>query len=144
MKIELEINENGTLTFNGKIYAEVKSEPTDAPTTKESIFAEMVKDLVRKEDRAKYPNSVFWMDKEDNFMFEHDEKNAFFWCSYDRVWSVLKSKFGMKYDEIQAFTKGMVEEHFKCKVNTTTLSAVIINCAVEEHFKCKVNTTISK
>ena len=122
--IILEIKDDGTLIYNGKVYAEIgKSAQSTASGTKESIFAELVANLERKEDRVKYPNSVFWMNKDGEFMFEHDdEKNGYFWCSYARVWSVFETKFGMKYDEIQSFTKGMVEEHFKCKVNTTHIT----------------------
>ena len=51
----LEIKDDGTLIYNGKIYAEVeKSSQYTASGSKESIFAEMVKDLERKEDREKY------------------------------------------------------------------------------------------
>ena len=132
----LEIKEDGTLIYNGKVYAEIgKSAQSPASETKESIFAELCKDLERKEDRVKYPNSVFWLDKDGNYMFEHDEKNEYFWCSYTHVWSVFESKFGMKYDEIQAFTKGMVEEHFKCKEITPNSLNWHSCIMVEEHFK---------
>ena len=123
----LEIKDDGTLIYNGKVYAEIeKSAQSPASETKESIFAKMVANLDRKEDREKYPNSVFWLDKDGQFMFQHDEKNGIFWCSYAHVWSVFGAKFGMDYDEIQAFTKGMVEEHFKCKGVTTDYRMVCL------------------
>ena len=110
-------NQDGTYTIDGRIYGlQIAGQPYSVET-KESVFAKMVANLERKEDRTKYPDSVFWLNKDGQFMFQHDEKNGYFWCSYARVWSVFESKFGMNYDEIKAFTKGVV--HFKCKGVTT-------------------------
>jgi len=124
-------NEDGTFTIDGKVYVL----QTEAIETKESVFAELVKDLERKEDRTKYSNSLIWLNNQSQFMFKHDEKTGIFWCSYTRFWSVFESKFGMNYYDIQSFTKCMVAQHFKLNGVTPVLVQVLIPSLVAQHFK---------
>jgi hypothetical protein len=86
---------------------------------KEEVFAELVKDLVRKKGPEEYPNSIFWFDKDGRWIFEYDKKDKYFWCQYNRVWLIFENNFSMEFKEIQAFIKDQVNEHFKIKGLTT-------------------------
>jgi len=46
-------------------------------------------------------------------IFYYDKKNGFVYISYDKIWSLLESFFGLEYDEIKTLTKEWVEEQFK-------------------------------
>lgn len=98
-------------------------------------FIEMLQGLEIRTDFEKAPHSVFFF-KGGNYWFEI-EKNTTLWCHPSKVWFVFESEFGMKYTEIQAFIKDMVEEYFK--LNGLTPSSVIwpSSSRVEEYFKLK-------
>jgi len=49
--------------------------------------------------------------KDNDIYFEYDLKHNEFWCSYDKVWSHLESKYNMNYVEICNFIKKLLEEH---------------------------------
>ena len=69
----------------------------------------------------KYPDSVFYK-KNDQVIFElYKPKNdgkSYFWCNYKVVWSVFYNKFGLNYNETQAFIKNVVEDTLKFGVVT--------------------------
>ena len=83
--------------------------------TKEARFFDLCQGLILKIDKKKYPNSIFFFNSKDEFFFEYDSKSKYLWCSHSRIWSVFDSEYGLNYQQIQAFIKGAVEEHFKCK-----------------------------
>ena len=66
----------------------------------------------------KYPDFIFFM-KDGEVIFEYNIKNGVVYISYDHIWSLLESFFGLKYEEIQDITKQWVEEHYKLDVETT-------------------------
>ena len=82
------------------------SKPIPKPIlqSKESLFADLVGKLERKEDRQRYPDSVFWF-MGDKFMFEYDEIERILWCNFD-IWDDFRQKFNMGYNQIQAFIGG--------------------------------------
>ena len=47
----------------------------------------------------KHPDSVFYK-KDDIVLFEYGIKTNVFWCHYDKIWKVLESKYGLKFQEI--------------------------------------------
>lgn len=90
--------------------------------SKEERFLELIQgiDISRPiVDFEQYPSSMFWVDKDGNYIAEYDFKDSRFWFSDNRIWSVFESEFGLNYNEIQDFTKTMVEKHFKIKGVTT-------------------------
>lgn len=89
---------------------------------------------------AEFPESVFWMGKDGNVMFEQDFKNDCLRCSYALVWSVFQSEYRLQYTEIQALVKSVVEEHFKQKALTPRQLHLVGERPVEEHFKQKTLT----
>lgn len=65
---------------------------------------------------GRYPNSVFYK-KNGKVIFEHcqNEEFNFFYVDYGTIWSVFEDKFGLKYQEISDFIKGMVEKHLNLR-----------------------------
>ena len=114
----------------------------DKPSKEERLL-QLLNGAVLRIDKEKYPNSTFLF-RGDYFLAEYNSKSAILWLSYPRIWSVFESEYGMKHNDIVAFTRGMVEEHFKCKVLSTSLTFLRTYRQVEEHFKCKVVTSAKK
>ena len=61
---------------------------------------------------------INFMDNEGKCIMQQDSKNDRLWVSYDDIWSVLKYKYLLNYDDIQIVIKGMVELAFKMMVST--------------------------
>ena len=108
--------------------------------TKEERFLDLISGIdvnQPKVDFEKYPNFLFWFDKDGKYICEYDWKNGDFWFSYRNDWSVFESEFSLNYLETKKFLNGMVEEHFKLKGVTTYLEDQFQCSGVEEHFKLK-------
>ena len=56
--------------------------------------------------------------RKNEWIFYQDAKNGEFWCDYNRYWEIFKSEFNLKYEEIEAITKLLVEEALKREVVT--------------------------
>ena len=97
--------------------------------------------LVRYET-DKLPNNIFFM-KDGELIFEYNKKNEYIYISYNKIWSFLKSFFGLEYEEIQDLTKEWVEEHYKLEVTATSRNENLWISRVEEHYKLEVSTTKS-
>ena len=82
-----------------------------------SFFLNYIQDLEIKIDKKRYIDYVFYF-KNGCILFEYNGKNGYFHCQYDGFWSVFEREYHMKYQQIQAFIKNGVEEHFKFKVTT--------------------------
>ena len=111
----------------------------DKPSKEERLL-QLLNGAVLRIDKHKYPNSTFLF-RGDDFLAEYNSKSVILWLSYPRIWSVFESEYGMKHNDIVAFTRGMVEEHFKCKVLSTGRHQHPRLALVEEHFKYKGVTT---
>ena len=103
---------------------------------KETAFKELLNYVKPKVDNKKYPNIIFYF-KDDKFYFEYDTKNGYFYCNYDKVWSVFETKYSMRYNEIQLFIKDMVRKHFKFKGVTPKAFDFIFLDKMKKHFKFK-------
>ncbi len=60
-----------------------------------------------------YPDSVFYVDSENQILMEYDKKNERVWISYDNIWSKLERYFYLEYKDIQLIIKDWLEEHYK-------------------------------
>ena len=89
----------------------------DKPSKEERLL-QLLNGAVLRIDKHKYPNSTFLF-RGDDFVAEYDSEKSILFLSYPKIWSVFQSEYGMKYNDIQAFTQGMLAEHFKCKGVTT-------------------------
>ena len=93
---------------------ELKKEMTKDEKDPEKTFLSMLDGLTV---RIKDPDSIFYFEGDD-WIFEQDFKNGYFWCQYDKVWSVFETDHGLNYNEIRDFVKTMLEKYFKCSVLT--------------------------
>jgi len=78
--------------------------------------------------------------KDGQWIFYQDCQNGEFWCNYTRYWSLFESNFSLKYEEIQAITKYLVEEALKREVDTPDQVLLHIHRKVEEALKREVDT----
>jgi hypothetical protein len=88
----------------------------------------------------KLPNYIFFM-KDGKVIYQYDKKNGEVYISYDKIWSFLKSFFGLEYEETQSLTKEWVEKQFKSGVTTTYSNGLWWTTRVEKQFKSGVTTT---
>ena len=78
--------------------------------------------------------------KDGQWIFYQDCKNEKFWAHYKRYWEIFESNFNLKYEEIQAITKLLVEEALKREVPTPDFEIVLAPDEVEEALKREVPT----
>ncbi len=95
--------------------------------------------LVRYETDS-YPNYIFFMN-DGKVIFNYNKENGYVGISYDKIWLLLSSFFGLEYEEIRDLTKEWVEEHYKLEVTTTSNYPIRYKRKVEEHYKLEVTTT---
>ena len=82
--------------------------------------------------------------KDGQWIFYQDSKNEKFWVHYYKYWSIFESNFGLKYEEIQAITKYLVEEALKREVGAPFIVFQVPPLLVEEALKREVGTPISR
>ena len=76
--------------------------------------------------------------KDVQWIFYQDCKNEKFWTHYSGYWSLFESNFHLKYEEIQAITKVLVEEALKREVGTPPPKVYEARIQVEEALKREV------
>lgn len=103
--------------------------------TKEERFYKLIQGLILKEDKKEFPGNIFYF-KGDKFWLEYNEKNRYVWVRYDGFWDVFEEDYGLGYQEIKDFLKGMLESHFKWEGVTPISLSNIFRDMLEEHFKC--------
>ena len=81
--------------------------------------------------------------KDGEWIFYQDSKNERFWAHYYGYWTLFESNFHLKYEEIQAITKVLVEEALKREVGTIYITSVTPPKSVEEALKREVSTPVS-
>ena len=74
----------------------------------------------------KYPNNIFYM-KDGEVILDYNRKNGDCRINYYEIWSFLKSVFQLDFEEIQDITKEWVEEHYKLRVTTTSITRSSLN-----------------
>jgi len=107
------------------------------------LFNEITKDLqiinceVYNDDGLEF---IYFVPTKNEWIFYQDCQNGEFWCNYTRYWSLFESNFSLKYEEIQAITKYLVEEALKREVDTPDQVLLHIHRKVEEALKREVDT----
>jgi hypothetical protein len=89
----------------------------------------------------KYTDRIYYK-KDKELLFEYNQKNGYFHCSYEKIWSVFESKFNLNYNEISSLIKGMVEEHLKLRSVTPQYYKGFSNTRLEEHLKLRSVTPV--
>ena len=77
-------------------------------------FKEQLNQMEIKEDRKKYPYSIYFYIN-NKVVMEQDEKNERLWVNYKKIWSFFESEFNLNWLEIKDLIRDMVEEHFKMR-----------------------------
>ncbi len=66
----------------------------------------------------KIKNDMVVFYKNDQLMFVQDFRKGYFRVSFDRVWSIFQTKYGLNDAQISDLIKGILDEHLGCKVLT--------------------------
>lgn len=108
------------------------------------LFNDITKDLqIINCDVYNNYGSEFIYHKDGQWIFYQDVKNGKFWAHYYRYWEILESEFSLKYEEIQAITKYLVEEALKREVGTPISKRGTNPRKVEEALKREVPTPVA-
>ena len=83
--------------------------------TAEERFLELTNNLIQKFDFEKEAVNIYYINNDGKIVYNLDYENGYIYFNYNLFWSIFESEFGMNYQEIQAFAKGQMEEHFKTK-----------------------------
>jgi hypothetical protein len=108
------------------------------------LFNEITKDLqiinceVYNDDGLEF---IYFVPTKNEWIFYQDVKNGEFWCNYTRYWSLFESNFSLKYEEMQAITKYLVEEALKREVDTPNEIGGITSVMVEEALNRELSTS---
>ncbi len=82
-----------------------------------------------------YPDCIYYINSEGDFIFEQDFKTNIFYIRYNNVWEVLETKYRMKDLDIQELIKYMAEEKFKHKIGKPQTLRRVVCKSVEEAYK---------
>jgi chromosome segregation ATPase len=95
------------------------------------------------EIRDDYPDSVFYKKNGKVFfqLFQNLEIKHL-WVDYDLVWSVLRNKYKLNYDEIQEFIENMVEKHLKLGIVIPLKVMGLNELMIEKHLKFSKLTSV--
>jgi len=69
--------------------------------------------------RSKYNNFLIYK-KGSSVLFNYNEINYIFYYDYDKIYSIFLLKFDINYQLQKILVKGLVEEHLKIRVNTSS------------------------
>ena len=75
--------------------------------------------LVPDED-YRNPNHIYFV-KDTEIIVDYNKKNGQVHLSYDKIWKILESLFGLEYEEIRDLTKVWVKNQYKLNVTTTNI-----------------------
>ncbi len=74
-------------------------------------------DLEEFDMPRQYPNYLYYK-KGDKIIFSYNKKNRDVYISYDEIWSIFVSFFGMNNQQIRDLTKRWVEERYNLDVTS--------------------------
>lgn len=120
-----------------KIYSKYKE---DSP----EFFIQSILDRMIMKLSDKYPDKIFYC-VNDKVYFEMEKdiqkrKNGLLYCRYEDFCEILKTKFSIKYTDIQTLIKSMVEQHFKQEVGTPVVFSLYAIEEVEQYIKKEIGT----
>jgi len=101
---------------------------------KEAAIYALLKNLKVKTDRKNYPHSIFWF-KDNQYMFEYDEQQKYFWCSYLLVWSVFEKELNMDFADTELFLRNALSQHFRRITLKANFASIKSSLQAEKHFK---------
>ena len=87
-------------------------------STPELWFKDLLNQMDTYDKLQQYPDSIFFHINKEIYM-EYDKEFKKLYYHYDKIYSVLESKFGLNHHQTNKLVKDMVEEHYKLEVDTT-------------------------
>jgi hypothetical protein len=81
-------------------------------------FKEMLTDL--KISRSTKNSDVLIYKKDDEVLYNYNEKDGCFYIDFNKIWSVFKMNFYLKDNEIRLLTKSMVVKYLNLNLNDIT------------------------
>jgi hypothetical protein len=60
-----------------------------------------------------YPDSVFYVNSNNEILMEYERDNEFFYVSYDDIWSKLLLYFPINESDIRLILKNWIKEYYK-------------------------------
>ena len=67
---------------------------------------------------SEFPNSVFYVNSDNEIMMEYNKENLYVYIHDDRIWSKIESLFHLNYRDTQSIMKVWLEE--TCKLRGVT------------------------
>ena len=59
-----------------------------------------------------YPNSVFYVDSDNEIMMEYNKKNKYVWVHYYQIWLKIRSLFSLEFDDTQSIIQHWLERDY--------------------------------
>ena len=86
---------------------------------------------------TKIENNMFVFYKDELWMFAQDFKNNYFRVSFDRVWSIFRTKYRLNDTQLIDLIDGILDKCLDCKVLTPMVSLSILDLTLDEYLDCK-------
>ena len=83
----------------------------------------------------KYPNSVFYVNSNNEITMEYNQENYRVYINYDHIWSKIESLFHLNYGDIQSFIKVWLEDTYKLEGVTPEDEILIPRAKLEDTYK---------
>ena len=61
------------------------------------------------------PNSVFYVDSDNDILMEYDKKNGYVIIHYHHIWSKIESLFSLNHRETKSIMKHWLERYYNLK-----------------------------
>ena len=85
----------------------------------------------------------YYRDVKYNIIFEQDYKSKEFWISYNKIWSVFQSKYGLNYNQIRDIISGWLKEDSKLSALTPNWDVYGAETELKEDSKLSALTPLS-
>jgi hypothetical protein len=79
-----------------------------------------------------YPDSVFYVNSDNEIFMDHNKKNKVIWIDYDKIWSKLESLFYLKNGNVRLIMKDWLKEHYNLSGVTPRLFIYSFPSTLEE------------
>jgi hypothetical protein len=61
---------------------------------------------------SQLPNSVFYVNSDNEIMVEYAKKNKYVWVHYYQIWSKIRSLFSLEFDDTQSIIQHWLERDY--------------------------------
>jgi hypothetical protein len=64
---------------------------------------------------SKYPDSIFYVDSNNEILMEYDKKNGYVFIHHNHIWSKIESLFSLEYDDTQSIIQHWLERDYNLR-----------------------------